>query len=118
MQLIIIPLTLVRDLVIGIIQSPTSLHLVSYPLPGVLASVWVVEHSIAMTHVVQFVALVDTTFELLAYVMGFGVVGVDWGLGEAGLWDIGVFWWLFLLWNEGFAKRDVLEWVDLVQHFA
>ena len=38
-----------------------------------------------MAHVVQFVALVDTAFELLAHVVGFGVVGVDGGLGEASL---------------------------------
>lgn len=87
MKLVIEPLALISDLVVGVVQCPSALHFVSVPLAHVLPSLSVVEDAVAVAEVIQFVALVSADVELLPHVYGSGgLFGVQCTLLGFGLW--------------------------------
>lgn len=70
-KLILFPISLVSLGVIGVIQSALSVHLVFLPFSDVLSSLIVVKGAVAVSHIVEFGALV-LAFEVgLRYVLVF-----------------------------------------------
>jgi hypothetical protein len=67
-NLIIVPLALISQLLINIIQCTTSLHLIMRPFTTIFAAISIDEGTVAMALVLQFVALVCAAGEHLAHV--------------------------------------------------
>ena len=66
MQLIILPIAIIRNLVIGVVQRALAIHLVLSPLTYILPALSIVESAMSVTQAVELVAFV------LAFLVGLG----------------------------------------------
>ena len=60
-ELVIFPFAIVGDFVIGVIEYPSSVHFVFFPLTNILAAFVVIENAFAVTHAVVLGALVPAS---------------------------------------------------------
>jgi hypothetical protein len=67
-QPIVLPLAIIRDLIVEVVEDALAAHLIVEPFAGVLAALFVVEGAVAVPEVAAFLALV------FAFAVGFGYV--------------------------------------------
>ena len=66
MQLVVFPIAVICNLVIGVVQRALAIHLVLFPLAYILATLSIVESAMGVTQAVELVAFV------LAFLVGLG----------------------------------------------
>jgi hypothetical protein len=67
MQLIILPIAIICNLVIGVVQRALAIHLVLSPLTYILAALSIVESAMSVTQTVELVAFVLAFLVSLGY---------------------------------------------------
>lgn len=60
-QLVLLPVSLVGDAVVGVVESSLAVHFVFFPLSNILAAFVVIEHSLSMADVIEFGTFVPSS---------------------------------------------------------
>lgn len=59
--MIVFPVSIIGDLVVGIVKNSLSAHFVFLPFTYVLSSLIIVEYSLSVTHVIEFSAFISSS---------------------------------------------------------
>ena len=77
-EFIVFPLSFIGDVLVGVVESTSSLHFIHNPLTGIFSTLCIVKHAISMSHFVKFVTLVDPSCHLLSEMVRFSLLKAKW----------------------------------------